>query len=448
MIFMKKFIIGLLLCTTLCSCGVEENKPEDINEKQNKASNSLAFSANPEPTRRKIARKRATPSPAPTIKPIYRGKVTPGIVIDETGKERKLKLGNVNVKDVSVNAHNIWFPTNYVQVANNHYYYLRTDGERNYTIYQDKGKKAGEFSLKKGMIDEFILYNNKFYAVVKRYFEDERGKEFVEIDLGRHIAIPICKLRFNYDKGKNTYVFLEGIYDGICYWKSENGRRSAIDLKKRKVVKNSIVPQFSYEGTFIDGKIYSYKIKSGKKIQIYSLNVNNLKRKKVLEFESACKLSEEDAQYMEGIEIDEDYIYCRDYLIPRRGGEITKLPDRIIKSWDKSWIFSDDPFTTIFTHNKKFIFYMDGRGKIHRVNKKTREDVIMNGLDKVRLMDIKCTDDGVYAQVFHTSVSPTYICDWDDDFDYYGSTKDTTESCSLYYMDCNGGNVKKIWKGV
>lgn len=43
------------------------------------------------------------------------------------------------------------FPTNYSQVVNNHYYFLRADEKRNYTVYRDKGGKLVEIDLDRGI---------------------------------------------------------------------------------------------------------------------------------------------------------------------------------------------------------------------------------------------------------------------------------------------------------
>lgn len=448
---MKKIIIILLLCTTLCSCGTQADNVTDVTEKPKNASaspsvvsGSAVVSESSVPTTRGVRRKRrrVTPSPVPTLRPIPPEKIKPGVVIDETGKERKLQLGDVNVKNTMETPPFMLFPTNYAQVNNNHYYFLRADGNRNYTIYRDKGKVVGKFSLKKGIVESFIAYKNKFYAEITKNYDQYYGDEIVEIDLKRNRTIRICKRR----KGEKSYTSIYGIYQGNLYWECNN-EVGTFDIKKRKLISDPMASKYGCREEIIDGKGYGYKIKSGKKIQIYSFDLKSSKRKKVIEFECANKLSDDDLHYMDwGLKIDEDYIYCLDYLIPRRGGRIIKLPERII-SETFMYYLDPNPSTSIFTYNKKYIFYLDGRVRIHRIDKKTGEDVIISTSRKVYVMDMQCTEDGLYVQEFDDYLSYDKLLDDPEINDYYGNEAEESASCSLYYMDCNGENVKKIWKG-
>lgn len=85
------------------------------------------------------------------------------IIIDEMGKQRKLYLGDLDVKREGV-----FFkysnPTSlYSQLSDGHYYYMRSDGKGNYKIYRDKGKKVGGFSLRRGYAKYFIKHKDKFF---------------------------------------------------------------------------------------------------------------------------------------------------------------------------------------------------------------------------------------------------------------------------------------------
>ena len=163
-------------------------------------------------------------------------------------------------------------------------------------------------------------------------------------------------------------------------------------------------------------------------------------KEKVLEFECNDNHSVKNASYV-GIEIDEDYIYCQDFLIPRKGGTITRLPPLDEK---KCWVSS---YSTIFGYNKKNIFYLDSERKIHRIDKKTRGDVVISDPDKIYPMDIRCTEDGLYVQRYRVNLSIDYIFDEADDYDYDERDTELGDSCDLYHMDVNGENMKRIWKG-
>ena len=95
-------------------------------------------------------------------------------VTDLTGKKQKLKLGNVNI-----NNKEIFIPKDssaeYAQVADGHYYYLRREGERRYTLYCDKGDKVGRFWIDKWYYYESCFkYGDRFYVILYHFDEYPR----------------------------------------------------------------------------------------------------------------------------------------------------------------------------------------------------------------------------------------------------------------------------------
>lgn len=185
---MKRITICVILCTLLCSCGIIGRGNYDVSDESGSASGSavaVSGSSVVGGSAPATGSPVATGSPAPTKSPVHREKFTPGIVVDETGKKHKLELGNVNVEKVEMIFPLMMFPTNYSQVADNHYYFLRADGRLNYTIYRDKGEVVGEFSLKEGIVYAFGFYRNRFYAEIAKSNTNDIGKKLVEIDLKR-----------------------------------------------------------------------------------------------------------------------------------------------------------------------------------------------------------------------------------------------------------------------
>lgn len=141
---MKRFIICIFY-VCYCDPAVRQQRMfQNVRSKYNSTSNSAIAES---------GRSHVTGSAVSTISPISPKKVAPGIVIDETGKRRKLKLGNVNLKNVEMSFPFMDYPTNYAQVVNNHYYFLRADGKGNYTIYRDKVKRGALYQFKKQTIN-------------------------------------------------------------------------------------------------------------------------------------------------------------------------------------------------------------------------------------------------------------------------------------------------------
>lgn len=78
--------------------------------------------------------------------------------------------------------------------------------------------------------------------------------------------------------------------------------------------------------TYMDGKIY-YGISQDKTVTVYSYDMASKTEKQVFKYKRKNKY---DSDYV-FISIDEDYIYCQDYMIPRTGGKM--LP--VLKKWKK-----------------------------------------------------------------------------------------------------------------
>lgn len=106
------------------------------------------------------------------------------------------------------------------------------------------------------------------------------------------------------------------------------------------------------------------------------------------------------------IQIDQDYIYCGDYLIPLSGG-----PIQIIDNKNKKIDYS---------YNEKYIYYIDEKFYVHRVDKKMTENNSI--INQVKAMKVDATDQSVYVQgydrdLFEDTVIPYEALedrDWDN----------------------------------
>jgi len=343
------------------------------------------------------------------------------------------------------------YPTNYSQVVNNHYYFLRADGKRNYTVYRDKRKKVGKFSLKKGIVVYFTYYRNKFYAVAaKNYFLDG-GTKLMEIDLKNH-AIREVNLAQKSKSKKGFYPLM--LYRGAYFYHNKRYKNTiaVYDLEGSRAAIRNLCSNEMVKGPCIDDKIYYVKI-SNRIMKIYSYDLRSHQRKKILEFEGAYKKEVKEGNYLFSLEFDNDYIYCNGYLIPRKGGKIVRVSygDEKNKRIPECYLDDYSPLASSFVYNEKYIFYIDNEERIHRMDKVTLKDVIISDPNKneIYAMDIRCTDNGLYVQDYWDEVSMDYGMYQDDVGDYdeddYGDTE-VGASCDLYYMDLNGEHIERIWK--
>lgn len=91
-----------------------------------------------------------------------------------------------------------------------------------------------------------------------------------------------------------------------------------------------------------------------------------------------------------------------------------------------------------YSFNEKYVFYIDEKEKVHRINKKTKKDIIIS---KRNVVGIDCTEDKIYIRVrdkkWYSIKEPNNP---DDSWDIYNIYADR-----LFCMDENGEREKRIW---
>lgn len=450
---MKRFIICTFLCMLLCSCGTQTKNVSERTQQSNSVSNSaVALSESPFKTGIPIVMN----SPIPNINMANSGENKLVFVTDMTGKKSKLKIGNVDVRDEGgVEFSQIRATAAYSQVVDNHYYFMRSDGKRNYTVYRDKGKKVGTFSLKNGFVEYCALYNKKIFVLIRELSHDKKCDEsfnLVEIDLKKKRMREICNCLTDLEMGGKMEDDLTpiGLYQGMYLYLYDNDTKlGRFDLKRKKLIhskkkdpmiirKGSSYSGESWNWLCFGGKIY-YAVRYEDHVVIYSLDIKSGVRKEVFRFNCVDVFGQPEKfedNYTEaiGLDIDEDYIYCQGYGIPRRGGEMVRL-----FRYEKTTL-KQPPYA----HNKQFVYYIYEGGILRRIDKETLESKVI--WDRA-VMDVKCTKNGLFVQSYDSSVSLDYFNDNSDEDYFEEQTSDIADSCDLYYMDFNGENEKQIWKG-
>ena len=391
-------------------------------------------------------------------------------VIDETGKNRKLRLGDLDEKNVA-SYFCIADPTGkFSQVDDGHYYYLKSDGKRNYSIFQDEEVLIGKFSLEQGFIHSFVKCGTDYYAIVEiqksRFDSLATVKcDLVRIDLERqNIEILISDLPEERLFSENSmywddiYEYLV-IYQGCLFYDSrievttdkieaefDDGDQDfyapgdyleKINLQNAKqqskisctVNMNEAKPYL----TFVDGKVL-YGKQKGEEVFLYSFDLETQKEKEFFHYKrnKAYKCYGAASYDSVFLSIDDKYIYCQDFAIPRNGGKMQPLL-RNAMQYDNGLI--------AFSSNSKYIYYLDQKYKMHRIDKKTKKDT---QICKTEMLSVHCTEEKVYAKKYKDTLLPLY---WDDDGDAEAQEVDDPSASILYCMDLDGKNVKRIWEG-
>ena len=353
--------------------------------------------------------------------------------------------------DVGVEFDSLGFASDYSQVVDGHYYYMRTDGMGNYTVYRDKGEEAVRFIISaEHYIEYFVKYGDVFYAFVR---EDDFSSGFGDLD---NTLVSIDVKTGNVTKVKDMTVEVAGqgfwlteravFYKDFFYFEDYSdyygvhevgrGRLASLHLdgnmEKKRFPLASRMESMKEKPilTFIDGKIY-YGEQQDRTVTLFSYDLGSGVEKEVLCYER----TNDKYGYVGEIKIDQDYIYCQDYMIPRRGGEMQQMP--------KALDFLN------FTPDGKYLLYVDRKFRLHRISRKTHKDVVIcNDIqigticDGMRIIGgIDCTRDGIYIKGINEAWLETLdedsLDDWAD-----------PRSNDLYYMDFDGKNRKRICKAV
>ncbi len=384
-------------------------------------------------------------------------------VTDETGKKRSLKMENADAEDCGEFLRGSAPTATYSQVLDDHYYYMRSDGNGNYVIYRDKGKEIGRFSVGKGeFIEFFSKYGKDYFALL---YEFDKGIESIESDDGYTTKL----IQIDLEKGGYT-ILPNAVWD----WNEIEDGQSAtkmyltfyqkyyfFDLGKMEPSHSPSEEDYYYISdkltatdklgnqteivstsamnvakpclSYVDGKIYYGSMKK-KKVTLYAYDLASGKEEKILCYKRTKPCDIQPYGYIDTtskveIFMDQDYIYCQDYIIPRRGGKMIRLfQDALLFNWAG---------TISFSSNSRYIYYIDKNYRVKRFNKRTKQVKVISA---VKAMEVQCTEKGIYVKKYKECLMPGYWDDGDTDFE---KTDDPT-SCDVYYMDLDGKHARKI----
>ncbi|MCH5266520.1 MAG: hypothetical protein J1F02_11510 [Lachnospiraceae bacterium] len=370
------------------------------------------------------------------------------IVIDETGKKRELKLGNVNEEDAGVYFSDVTWMTDYSQVIEGHYYYLRRSDSWTYTIYRDKGEKVGGFHLWEedessyDSLDDdaeligFAKYGENFFALCGDAFRDK----LAYVDLQEHDVKSICNITKSHKRYDDILSSMScNIYKDAFYCDPNIYLERPTDLAKYNLTEKSPHTYISLSSnaakakpylTYMDGKIY-YGVADGRKVTLFSYDLESGGEKEIFHYKRKEKYESDVIR----LAMDEDYIYCQDYLIPRSGGKMLKVFSEAKKN--KKGMIQ-------YSYNQKYIFYIDKDRKVRRMNKETKEEAVISQLKAAR---VDCTEDSVYIRVYSKERYEGEVWEMILDDDEGGWDNYARYSDDLYCMDLNGKNVERLWKG-
>lgn len=373
-------------------------------------------------------------------------------VTDETGEKHKLRLGKLAETDEGVkfcSADFIWAS----QISDGHYYYLHIGKGGKHTIYRDKKKIVGTFFIREGTLVGFAKVGKNYFASIMHtevdpdtYDIENLTYDIVRIDLATQ-SVKVLLGNCAWDGHKGDLIINDEdiiFYRGSMYYDSRTdvlwdpgeyvpgAFLMSRDLKnieqENKMICTKQMNRAKPYLTFVDGKIL-YGRQKGKEVSVYMFDLETKEQTKVVKYKrhKAYKSYFYTPYDKVIVSMDDDYLYCQDMAIPRKGGKIQPL----LKNAQQ---YAAGREERIFSSNKKYIFYLDKKYHLHRINKETGEDILVSNK---KLMSVQCMEDRIYVKAWrygHWDVS------WDDnDWGYYEQKRPDI----LYCMDLNG---KVKWK--
>ena len=456
---MKKIVLYLFICSfMLCACndtnGENEGEKAAVNILTGPAvtvTGSAVTASGAAAEEEKLKEEFADKTNKRTQKKIVK------TVTDETGKQRKLKMEAVNEKKKGIYLSSAAWVTNYAQVQDGHYYYIRGNWDT-YKIYQDKCEKVEKFSLEdySDWDSDYFLdpvgmvrYGGKFY-ILFHYWDYDRTDDILAcVDLEKKNAVKICEMTEDHLDEDEGVVFCN-FYQDFLYYNSRSRWDAAYERPgtlvksplKDKKSRETITPTVNLTKakpylTYIDDKIY-YGVQNGKKVTLFSYDLESGQEEEIFSYKR-----KDNKKTTIFLDMDEDYIYCQEYLIPRSGG-------KMIKAFADAKVFKGKPYYSYtiksisYSYNKKYIFYVDKNYKVHRIEKKTGQNRIISDL---KAAGVDCTEDRVYVKV-HAKAWYDEKGMWKELYeDDEGLVNCNSYSDHLYCMDIDGKNVEKIWDG-
>lgn len=198
----------------------------------------------------------------------------------------------------------------------------------------------------------------------------------------------------------------------------DHSKKSLVSVSRDKETEKEIITKTTKFGNdsnwfFMDNKIY-FEIQKEGKLNLYSYDLEKNLRKKILTY--SCEVKD----YIR-LDMDDRYLYSNNLIIPLGGGKIERK----------------DIYKNSIVHNDRFIFYIDSKFLLHKVDKRNLDNDIV--ISKTKFLSVYCTDTELYLKKYTKGIINFY-----DDKDNYGLYSEEGYKINLYTMDFDGTNLQKI----
>lgn len=400
-------LFSAFICICICCCGKKENY---ISGTEAAVSGGVTGSS--------MTVRKSVSSGA-----IISNKAKPRMIIDNKGKKRKLNIGNVDTENGETPLRLYNSASDYRQVVEDHYYYLRKGHDGYYTLYQDKGREQGSFKVDEGhSFAGCALYKDKFYVMLDDDNDDGNTQDIydgIEEGMGKLAVVDFTEKKLNIIGNIPQNPNMCFYQDKIFFFTLADPAVLIMDMKGtvQKVISNPEKKAgdkdiLVYE--VMDGKIYYKRMRKGKETWFCRLNLETGEDEEVFRYKPGVGKSVKglDEVYMditkEGLEFTEEY-ETGDMMYSIQWGK-----KRMQKGSAKRVSF-------YLSGNDQYILYLDRFSKLYKCDRKTRKGTIIQDLSSIEDESyFTCTNQGVYIQ-------------------------ETIGEHRLFYQDLSGKKTETIW---
>lgn len=402
-------LFSVFICICICCCGKKENYISGTEAAVSDGVTGSGMNVS-EPVSRSA---------------IISTQTKPRLIIDNLGKKRKLNIGNVDTENRETPLRLYNSASDYRQVVEDHYYYLRKGHDGYYTLYQDKGREQGSFKVDEGYsFSGCALYKDKFYVMLDDDNDDGNTQDIydgIEEGMGKLAVVDFTEKKLNIIGNIPQNPNMSFYQDKIFFFTLADPAVLIMDMKGtvQKVISNPEKKAgdkdiLVYE--VMDGKIYYKRIRKGKETWFCRLDLETGEDEEVFRYKPgsgrASKGLDEVHMYIkkEGLEFIEEYETGEMmYSIPWGKNRMQKSPEKKVASY--------------LSGNDKYILYLDEDYELYKCDRKTKKEALIRKLSFIEDESyFTCTGQGVYIQ-------------------------ETIGEHRLFYQDLSGKKTETIWDG-
>ncbi len=402
-------LFSIFICICICCCGKKENYISGT-----EAAVSSGVTGSGMNVREPVSRSA-----------IISTQTKPRLIIDNLGKKRKLNIGNVDTDNRETPLRLYNSASDYRQVVEDHFYYLRKGHDGYYTLYQDKGREQGSFKVDEGYsFSGCALYKDKFYVMLDDDNDDGNTQDIydgIEEGMGKLAVVDFTEKKLNIIGNIPQNPNMSFYQDKIFFFTLADPAVLIMDMKGtvQKVISNPEKKAgdkdiLVYE--VMDGKIYYKRIRKGKETWFCRLDLETGEDVEVFRYKPgsgrASKGLDEVHMYIEkeGLEFIEEYETGEMmYSIPWGKNRMQKRLEKKVASY--------------LSGNDKYILYLDEDYELYKCDRKTKKEALIQKLSFIEDESyFACTGQGVYIQ-------------------------ETIGEHRLFYQDLSGKKTETIWDG-